>query len=341
MKKITVGLIGFGFAAEVFHIPLIQAVEGLQLTAIATSRPEQVKAKFSQVQTFPTAAELIAQSDIDLVIITAPNLQHFPLAQLALQHGKHIVVEKPFVIESAQGQVLIDLAQEQHCLLSVYQNRRWDNDFLALQNCIAQQQLGDIYYYECRFERYRPVTSGKWREQDLPGSGKLYDLGSHLIDQALCLFGWPLSIYAEIASLRPNAKTDDYFHILLDYPQLKVVLHSSQLVKEPGPRFTVHGSKGSFLKYGFDPQEKFLSLNHKLVPEILQPALDNTLIITGETSQTSHLAGGRYQSYYEEIYQALITPGKAPPVTATQALQTIQLIELAIQSDQRREKIYL
>lgn len=350
VKKIKVGIVGFGLSGAIFHAPVIAKVKSLELAAIVSSQTQKVKEKYPSVKVYAEASQLFSDPDIDLVVITAPNEQHYPLAKMALEANKHVVVEKPFVVNAQQGEQLIDLARHNKLVLSVYQNRRWDNDFLALKACIQSGRLGDIHYAEMRFERFRSqLSEKKWREEQVPGAGILYDLGSHLIDSALCLFGWPKSVYADIDTQRPLSQVADFFHIILGYDHLKVILHASALVKKPGPRYLVHGNKGSFIKYGLDPQEAILRALHE--NQQVDPCLsfknffDNSIEIMEEVNGlnlegTIHLPMGRYQAYYEQLYEA-IANNAIPPVKPEDALNGIKIIELAMKSHGENRKIIL
>ena len=350
MQKIRTGIIGFGLSGAVFHAPIITEISCMELAAIVSSQPEKVKATYPNAHVYEKVEHLIEDKTIDLVVISSPNEFHYPFAKMALMANKHVVVEKPFVLNSEQGEHLISLAQEKNRILSVYQNRRWDNDFLVLQECIKENRLGDIQYCEIRFERFRPqVSSAKWREQEHPGAGIVYDLGSHLIDQALCLFGWPESIYADIAAQRLNAVVEDYFHIMLNYGSLRVVLHAGSLVKKTGPRFLVHGTKGSFIKYGLDPQEAILRALHEK-PENnplvdVKNYFDNIIQVTTDVDGHELTASidkpmGCYREYYEKLCCAILNNGD-PPVTALEALDTIKIIEFAFKSHQEKRQISL
>ncbi len=344
MQKVKTGLIGYGFSGATFHAPVIPSVPGLELTRIASSNLPKVRADFPDIAVVATPQELIADPELDLVIITTPNTLHFPLAKLALQQGKHVVLEKPFVNHLAQADELISLARQSGKLLSVYHNRRWDNDFLTVKQCIASGLLGKIYTYESHYDRYRPEVKDRWREVEGEGSGTLYDLGSHLIDQALHLFGTPRAVQADLAAQRPGARVVDYFHLLLDYAELKVILHSGALVKQPGPRFQLHGSQGSFIKYGLDSQEE--DLKNGLKPGAPGWGLDQEKFygeITtrfGEMGITGRVETlpGAYQSYYQGIWEA-ITQGKPAPVSAVDARNVIKVIELAMLSHQERREL--
>ncbi len=257
-EPLNVAIVGYGFASKTFHAPLIAAVPGLELMAIASSDPAKVKADWPDVAVEATAANLFGRREIDLVVIPTPNTSHFPLACMALAAGKHVVVDKPFTVTLAEARCLQAEAAAACRLLSVFHNRRWDSDFLTLQRVIASGKLGRIVHFESHFDRYRPQVRARWREQAGAGSGLWYDLGAHLVDQVLQILGVPESISLDLATQRDGAATDDWFHTVLRYGQSRCILHGSALAALPVPRFTVHGSLGSFSKMGLDPQEDLL-----------------------------------------------------------------------------------
>jgi scyllo-inositol 2-dehydrogenase (NADP+) len=347
MRNIGVGIIGYGLAGSVFHAPLVSSIEGFTLRTIVSSNPDKVKADYPTVAVVPTLDELLADPAIELVVIAAPNTAHFPLAKQALLANRHVVVDKPFTNTVQEADELIQLAAQKSLLLSVFQSRRWDNDFLTLKACIQGGLLGDIYSYEAHYDRYRPQVRPRWREKDLPGSGMLYDLGAHLIDQALALFGSPQTIFADLQAQRPGSEVVDYFHLLFGYASgLRVILHSGSIVRKPGPHFLLHGTKGSFTKYGLDSQED--ALRSGIRPG--QPGwgldkaeffgeftLDNDgLALTGKIETLP----GCYEAYYQQLFLA-INEGQALPVRAEEARQTINIIEKAMQSSQEKRVIPL
>jgi scyllo-inositol 2-dehydrogenase (NADP+) len=341
---IHVGLVGYGLSGSVFHAPIIETIKDLKLSAIVTSNPEKVHRDFPHVKVVPTVDQLLEMKEISLVIITTPNMTHYEFAKKALLAHKHVVVEKPFVISSHEADELIALAKERNVRLSVYQNRRWDNDFLTIRQLLQTGMLGEISLYESHFDRFRPVVQNRWKESDLEGAGTLYDLGSHLIDQALVLFGLPQSVCAELKAQRPQAKTIDYFHIVLDYGHFQAILHSGSLVREHGPRFQLHGNKGSFIKYGFDSQEEALKKGHRpgdpgwgedqeaYYGELM---FDNQGITVKGKVKT---LPGRYQAFYEDMVEA-IKYGKPVPVSPEDARNTIKVIECAMRSHEERKVI--
>lgn len=334
-ESLNVGIVGYGFATKTFHAPLVAGVPGLNLAAISSSDPAKVTADWPGVATETTPEALFARPDIDLVVIPTPNETHFPLASAALAAGKHVVVDKPFTVTTHEARRLQAQAQAAGRVLSVFHNRRWDSDFLTLKQVIASGELGRIVHFESHFDRYRPEVRARWREQALPGSGLWYDLGSHLLDQALQLFGLPESIALDLALQRENAQSDDFFHAVLRYDQSRVILHAGALVAVPAARFTVHGSQGSFIKYGLDPQEDVLRTGkrppaadwgHEPVPATLTVWHDGM-------AQSRELAcvAGDYPAYYAGVRDAIRGVGPNP-VTAVEVIRVIGLIELGLQS---------
>jgi scyllo-inositol 2-dehydrogenase (NADP+) len=332
---LSVGIVGYGFASKTFHAPLITSVPGLQLAAISSSDAAKVHADWPDLPVDATPEALFARPDLDLVVIPTPNDTHFALASAALAAGKHVVVDKPFTVTLAQAQQLHDQAEAAKRVLSVFHNRRQDADFLTLRQLMASGELGRIVHFESHFDRYRPEVRTRWREQADAGGGLWYDLGSHLLDQALQLFGLPESIWLDLALQRDAAKANDWFHAVLRYGSSRIILHGSALVPVPAPRFTVHGSLGSFIKSGLDTQEDALKAGkrppmanwgHDPIPATL------TLWHTG-TSQSRELpcVPGNYCAYYEALRDAIHGIGNNP-VSAIEAMQVVGLIELGLQS---------
>ncbi|MGE8054731.1 oxidoreductase [Bacillus mycoides] len=335
MKKIGVGIVGFGFSSTTFHIPLLQTIEEYDIRAILSSKEEVVKQALPNAEVVGTIDELVNRADIDLVVITSPNTTHFPYVKEAIVHGKHVVVEKPFVVSIEEGEELISLANRHNVVLSVYHNRRLDNDFLTIKKLLQEKRIGNVYAYEAHFDRFRPHVRDRWREKNLPGSGILYDLGSHLIDQALSLFGKPDAISADVIKQRPGAEVDDYFHVVLHYGVKRVILHSSSYVKQAGPHFTLHGDKGSIVKYGMDSQEEQLKTGMK--PGDNGYGADSeenfATLETGESLERIPTEVGCYDMYYKGVRDSIVN-GEKPPVTAEEGLEVIRIIQLAIESSE-------
>ena len=341
---IHVGLVGYGMSGSVFHAPLIEYIPELTLKTVVSSDQAKVQKTLPTVSVVPTLDILLIDKDISLVVIATPTEMHYAQAKQALEAGKHVVVEKPFAVSSQQADELIELAHKHHVLLSVYQNRRWDNDFLTIHHLLEIDALGDISTYEAHYDRYRPVVRHRWREEAVPGAGVLYDLGSHLIDQALVLFGMPATVWADIRAQRMGAKIDDYFHIVLGYAQHVAILHAGSLVREPGPHFQVHGSKGSYIKYGLDPQEDALKAG--LLPNDPawgreQEAMYGELIMNiGELPFKGKVQTlpGHYDAFYRGIVQAIVGGGTAP-VLPEEARNIIRVIEAAQRSHEEQRTI--
>ncbi|MFC5528079.1 oxidoreductase [Cohnella yongneupensis] len=343
---INVGLVGYGLSASVFHGPIIQRIEGMRLKAIVSSNAEKVNRDYPDVEVFDDVDSMLLRGEIDLVVICTPNTTHYEFAKKAILAGKHVVVEKPFTVDASEAEELISLAKAQGVNLSVYQNRRWDNDFLTIKALLETGMLGKLSTYEAHFDRFRPVIRDRWREKNLPGSGILYDLGSHLIDQALNLFGMPQTLWADIRSERDGGQTDDYFHLILGYPNLRVILHSGSLVKLAGPRFVLHGDRGSFVKYGLDPQEDQLKLGMHPGDSGWgedRPELYGKLsTVVGGLSMEAIISTipGSYEAFYQGM-AAAIQSGAPVPVQAEQARDTIRIIEYALQSHREQRTIQI
>ena len=341
-EPLNVGIVGYGFATKTFHAPLIAGVPGLRLAAISSSDPAKAKADWPEVATEATPEALFARPEIDLVVIPTPNETHYPLASAALAAGKHVVVDKPFTVTAHDARRLRTQARDAGLVLSVFHNRRWDADFLTLKQVIASGELGELVHFESHFDRYRPEVRARWREQDLPGSGLWYDLGAHLVDQTLQLFGLPQTISLDLARQRANSQSDDYFHAILGYGTLRVILHASALVPVQPPRFVVHGRNGSFIKFGLDPQEDVLKTGRRPPAEdwgldVLPASLS---IWQGGACQPREIncQPGNYPAYYAGVRDAVLGLG-ANPVNADEAIRVIGLLELGLQSAHQKRVV--
>jgi scyllo-inositol 2-dehydrogenase (NADP+) len=341
---VRVGLVGYGISGAIFHAPLIQSVEQLRLAAIVTSRREQVERELPSVRVVSGFGELCNDPAIELVVVAAPTSTHFEIAQAALSAGKHVVVDKPFTLTVQEADALIALAAAKNRVLSVFQNRRWDSDYLTAGKCISEGRLGAVYFYEAHFDRFRPRLKGGWREEAGPGSGTLYDLGAHLIDQALQLFGLPETITADVFRQREHAAADDYFHLILGYGVRRVILHSSMIVRDPGPRLAVHGDLGSFLKYGIDPQEDALRAGKRpRDPDWGTDAGDppgSILTIANGTRASIPTERGAWQTFYEGIAAAILEDARVP-VKPEEARDGLRIIEAALRSAEEKSTVCL
>ena len=342
--NIRVGLIGYGYASKTFHAPLIVGTPGMTLAAVSSSDASKVHADWPNVTVVSDPKQLFNDPSLDLIVIPTPNDTHFPLARAAMEAGKHVVVDKPFTVTLSQARELEAMAKSRGLVLSVFHNRRWDSDFLTLKGLIAEGKLGEVSYFESHFDRYRPQVRNRWREQAGPGSGIWYDLGPHLIDQALVLFGVPVSLTVDMAQLRPDAQTTDYFHAVLTYPQRRVVLHSTMLAAAESARYIVHGTRGSYVKFGLDPQEDRLKAGERPPQEEWGYDMRDgvlTLAVGDELdAQTLLTVPGNYPAYYAAIRDALNGQGENP-VPASQAIRVMELIELGIESAKHRSTLCL
>ncbi len=342
MKAIQTALIGYGFSGSVFHAPFLKSMEEFEAAVVCSSNPKKVKKDLPDAKVTNDFQVILQNPNIELVVITTPNNLHFKMAEQALQAGKHVIVEKPMVLYAKEAEKLVKLSKQNNVMLSVYQNRRWDGDFLTVKKLKDDGVLGEIHTYEAHFDRFVPVIPGGWREENAPGAGMLYDLGSHLIDQALFLFGMPDSVTADLEKQRQGAQVDDYFHLILKYGTKRVILHSEMLAFEQGPKYKVHGSKGTFIKYGEDLQETELIEGKQ--PTSLDAGMDRIALYGTLYSETGEekivTVPGSYIHYYEGVYQC-IRYNKDCPVTAEDGLNTIRIIEAALESSQEKRTVVL
>jgi predicted dehydrogenase len=332
VETIRVGLIGYGYAGRTFHAPLIVSVPGLELTVVGSSKRDTVLAAFPDV-TVCAAMETATHPDVDLVVIASPNDSHFPLAAAALRAGKDVVLDKPFTVTLAEARELAQIAKDHGRLLSVFHNRRWDSEILATKAVLQSGVLGEVSHYECHLDRFRPIVRQRWREDAGPGAGLWFDLGPHLIDQALYLFGLPDSVNASFAILREGGQTDDWAHVQLNYKRLRVILHASLLVSGGAPRTILHGTRGSWAKYGADVQEKQLMAGMKPDAEGFGYDPDPCILYdgaTGERTQTPTPAGCQ-QGYYVGIRDA-IRSGQPVPVSVRDAVAVMTVLETSFAS---------
>lgn len=342
--SIRVGLIGYGYASKTFHAPLIAGTPGMALAAVSSSDATKVHADWPTVPVVSEPKHLFNDPNIDLIVIPTPNDTHFPLAKAALEAGKHVVVDKPFTVTLSQARELDALAKSLGRLLSVFHNRRWDSDFLTVKALLSEGTLGEITFFESHFDRFRPQVRNRWREQAGPGSGIWYDLAPHLLDQAVNLFGLPVSMTVDLAQLRPGAQTTDYFHAILSYPQRRIVLHGTMVAAVESARYIIHGTRGSYVKFGLDPQEDRLKNGERLPQEDWGYDMRDGVVtkVEGETlvEETMLTSPGNYPAYYAAVRDALNGTGENP-VPASQAIQIMELIELGIESAKHRATLCL
>jgi scyllo-inositol 2-dehydrogenase (NADP+) len=332
-SPLGVGLVGYGLSGSSLHVPLITAEPGLELRGVVTSDP----GKAPGLPVVPTVAALLDDPGITLVVVAVPNAAHHEVARTALEAGRHVVVDKPFTVTTAEADDLIRLAAMRGLALCVFHQRRWDADHLTIRRCVDDGLLGRVTTYLGRYDRFRPAGPTRWTDEDRPGGGVLYDLGAHLIDQALCLFGLPRTVWADLATQRPGGGAVDYAHLVLGYGTLRVLLHVGSLVRAPGPRFEVHGDRGSFVKDGMDGQIAALLAGARPGdPDFGAEAPERYGTLTTDLAglaATARLESvpGDYAAFYRGM--AAGVRGEGPvPVAAEQARDVVGVIECALTS---------
>jgi predicted dehydrogenase len=356
---IRAAVLGFGLAGRVFHCPFIASVPGLELSAIVQRKGDEAAQTYPLARVLRSVEEAFADPAIDLIVVATPNETHFDLAAQALQAGKHVVVDKPITSSAKSAQALASLAKAHHRLLAPFHNRRWDGDFLTVRKLLHEGTLGRVVEIVSRFDRYRPLQRpNTWKESATASTGLLFDLGPHLVDQALALFGPPANITALVRYDRERTDIDDAFDIVLEYETgyartLHYFCHATMLAADPSPRFLVHGTHGSYGKFGVDPQEPtLLNTSHR------PPSLDSseewlpepesawgTLTLAREPSQTPDLTRsqyptvpGDYRQFYANVRDAIL--GRAPlAVTAEDGYRTLRLLDLARRSYQEHRTL--
>jgi scyllo-inositol 2-dehydrogenase (NADP+) len=339
----AVGLVGFGLAGRVFHAPLILE-SGMEILGVVSRQREAVSAALPTARLLPDLGALLSLPRLDLVVIATPNDLHEPQALAALAAGKHVVVDKPMALSVGGADRLMQASNESSVMLSAFHNRRWDSDFLTLQRVLDEGALGTVHGFEARWNRYRPKVPDRWRESAMHGGGLLFDLGTHLVDQALMLFGMPDWLQADIYTQRAGATVDDAFEIRMGKGRMRIVLGAGSLAAEPGPRYRVQGELGSYTSEALDPQEE--QSRAGMLPADAAfglPALENGgHIVVGATARASAVASerGRWTEYYRGVRRT-IGNGDAPPVGAAQVRDVLQVIEAARQSSQRGARVWL
>ena len=347
---IRVGLVGFGMAGRVFHAPLLSSVEGLELAAVVERNSDSAAARYPGIQVCRSLEAMLADDSLGLFVLATPNGTHFPLAKELLKAGKSVVVDKPMTLTSAEAAELVGLAKEHKVLLAPFQSRRWDSDFLTLQKLLHEDSLGRLVAFESRLDRWRPapLTERLWKESAEAGGGKLLDLGPHLVDQALVLFGKPEGVGAEIVREKDGPGVDDAFTIRLRYPGLIVTLGANSLSLPAAPRFHLRGTKGNYWKVGVDPQEAALNKITRIDTRPGDPAWGEEPVANwgalhvgiegGSVTRPVPTLTGDYRLYYAGIRDALL--GRAPaPVTGIDGWRVARVLELAAESSEKRCEI--
>ena len=345
---INTAVISYGISAKTFHLPFITNHQGYALTTIMERSGNSAQQKYPNIKIAKTIEEVLVDPNVELVVIASPNTTHYPYAKAALLAGKHVVVEKPFTNTLDEALELVELSKKIGKICAVYHNRRYVADFLTMKKILGDGLLGEPREFFAHYDRYRPDprTYGLWREENLPGSGVFYDLGPHLIDQALVLFGLPKAITADIRKMKSYSKVDDFFDVKLDYENLIVTLHSSMLVREMGRRYMIHGTKGSFIKNGEDPQEELLKAGVLPISKDWGKEEEENFgllhtEINGEVVKKIYPSlQGSFGFYYNNLFET-IRNGAPLMETAMDGYQVIRLIELAFKSSEERRTIYI
>lgn len=343
MTKLNTALAGYGAGGSIYNAPILSSTEGFLVKKILTSGNRTAAQRdFPKAEIIQEYEKILSDPEIDLVVITTPNHLHQIFAEEALRAGKHVVLEKPFTPKTGEAQGLINLAKANNRILSINHNRRWDSDFLTIQKLLQENLLGPVIEFEAHFDRFRDQVKEGWKEdKEQEGSGILYDLGSHLIDQALVLFGMPGEIFAHLRIQREDAEVVDNFELLLLYPDLKVTLKAGMLVQEVGPKFRIHGRKGSFVKYGMDVQEAFLKNQKKPSEEPNwgeEPQNIWGRLSIGDHQRLYRSEIGDYRAFYRSVYDSIMGTGPLL-VKPEEAKNVIRVIELALKSHSEKKII--
>lgn len=351
MQLIKVGLCAFGMSGKVFHAPFLEQHPGFNLVAVVERHKNDSQEKYPHATIYRSVEEMLKNADLDIVIVNSPIQTHFDYVKLALEAGKNVICEKPFTINAAEAKLLVEMAQARNLFISVYQNRRFDRDFLQVKKILSRNVLGDLKEVEIRFDRFRTTMGGKIHKENpqLPGSGALHDLGAHLVDQAVQLFGKPLKVFGDVFAMKGEESANDYFEVLLFYPQqLRVRLKSSVFTYEDHYAYKLHGSKGSFLQERTDQQE--VELVEGAVPrygEQWQKIIslpDSVLIYLNsdneKKSESLVSPPGNYMDYYQQIYEHVVF-GYALPSPAEEIIVNMEIIDAALESSESERVIVI
>lgn len=346
-KVIKTGICSYGMSGQIFHAPFIHVHPGFEFTAVVERSKHLAQQRYPEVKVYSSVEDMLQDASLELIVVNTPNYTHYDYAKQALLAGKHVIVEKPFTVDVKQGEELIQLAAEKGLLLSVYHNRRYDSDYKIVRKVVESGSLGDLLEVEIHYDRFKEELSyKKHKEIAQPGTGALYDLGSHLIDQALTLFGMPQRLWADIRIIRKGSVVDDYFEVVLYYNELRVRLKCSYLIREALPAYALHGRKGSFIKTKSDIQEAMLQKG--LMPDspdwgaeaphewgLLHTDIDGKIV-----KQYLSSTNGNYLDYYQGIYDTLRN-NVGNPVAPTDGLNVIRIITAAFESSKEGKVVTL
>jgi scyllo-inositol 2-dehydrogenase (NADP+) len=347
MNPIKTALLSYGMSGEIFHAPLLSVNPGFELTTIVQRNSDKGRQRYPKVKIVRQVTEVMEDETIELVVINTPNESHFQFATQALDAGKHVIVEKPFTVTIQEAEKLIALAKKKNKLLTVFQNRRWDGDFMTVKKIVENGWVGKIAEFELHYDRYRNyIEANTWKEEQGPGSGILYNLGSHMLDQVLVLFGMPAEVDARVGVQRPNGKVEDFYDIRMHYHDFHAIVKSSYLVREATPRYILHGTEGSFIKYGIDPQEQALK-DGKIPGSTGWGSEDkelwgklNTSLDGLHVEASIETIPGDYTIFYKNVHDS-IRNGKSLVVKPEESKDVIRLIEACYESNRSRKAVKL
>jgi scyllo-inositol 2-dehydrogenase (NADP+) len=340
---LKVGLVGFGLAGQYLHVPMIRAA-GMQITGVVSSRPDSVRSALPDATIFGRIEDMLEHDGIDIIVIATPNHLHKTQAELALRAGKHVVIDKPMTVSCKQADELIKLANRNGLTLSAYHNRRWDGDFLLIRKLVAEETLGEIKTFHARWDRFDPAVGNTWRNAAHPGSGVLYDLGVHLIDQVLLLFGVPEWVQADVFTQRPKGASADGFELLLGMGGVRITLGASSYFADDGPRYRLLGSHSSLVTSGIDVQEQHIQSGMQPDDPLFGIASpESYAILTNNESGIKEMISperGAWLDYYIKFRQCL-EHGAPVPVSATEARAAIAVVQAALLSSAKGRRITL
>jgi predicted dehydrogenase len=344
-KSVKTAISSFGMSGLVFHGPLLKVNPGFEVVNVLERSKSNSRNLFPEAKIVRSYEEILENKEVDLVIVNTPDKFHYDMAKQAILHEKHIIVEKPLTLKSNEALELIKLAREKGIVFTVFQNRRWDGDFRTVRKVLAENKIGRLIEFESHYDRYRTqITADTWKEEGDEYSGVLYNLGSHMVDQVYVLFGKPLAVTAHLKIVRTAGIVTDYYDIRLEYENFAALLKCSYLVKKPGPRYILHGEKGSFYKSGIDPQEEMLKAGNLPLGNnwgTEPPEEWGTLFYEkdgkdfGEVIET---LPGNYNIFYDNVYEA-IRNGAELFVKPEEAVNVLQILEACIQSNREKRTI--
>jgi len=344
LKPIITALASYGMSGEVFHAPVISAHSGFNLKYILERTKEKSRERYPNAIIVKSFEALLSNPSIELIIVNTPNYLHYSMTKDALTAGKHVVVEKPFTVSVEEGVELIELAKEKKLVLGVFHNKRLEGEFKTVSKIIKDNTLGRLELFETHFDRYRPeIGPKKWKEEENPGAGLLYDLGPHMIDQALVLFGMPLAVETDLQIQRKGGKVVDYFNIKLIYQDFVAIVTAGMFAQEPVLKYYIQGEKGTFKKFGNDPQEGLLKMGHSPLEKNwgVEPEEQwGTVTLNDGLNYKVPTIPGSYLEYYHSIYES-IRNGNKLIIEAEEALNTIKIIEAAIESNDKKTEVKL